>query len=94
MLLAQGNPYSDDARQSYGFIKGNLLEAADKMPAEDYSFRTTPKVRTFGEMIAHVADAQMLMCAVVKGEEDDCRCSLRTRQDRESGSRGLAQGVV
>ena len=24
------------------------------MPAEDYAFRTTPQVRTFGEMIAHV----------------------------------------
>jgi hypothetical protein len=34
MLLAQGNPYSDDARQSYRFIKGNLLNAADKMPTE------------------------------------------------------------
>jgi uncharacterized damage-inducible protein DinB len=39
------------------------------MPAEDYSFRTTPKVRTLGEMIAHVAAAQMLMCGVVKGEK-------------------------
>ena len=39
------------------------------MPAEDYPFRTTPKVRTFGEMIAHVANGQMLMCGVVKGEK-------------------------
>ena len=66
---AQDNAFSADARQSYGLIKVSLLKAADRMPAEDYSFRTTPKVRTFGEMIAHVAAAQMLMCGVVKGEK-------------------------
>jgi hypothetical protein len=68
-LGAQSNPFSDDARQSYAFVKGSLLKAADKMPAEDYSFRTVPQVRTYAEMIAHVADGQLLMCQVVKGEK-------------------------
>lgn len=68
-LLAQDNPFSDDARQSYALVKDSLLKAADRMPAEDYSFRTTPKVRTYGEMIAHVADGQLLMCQVVTGEK-------------------------
>lgn len=69
VLLSQDNPFSADARQSYALVKSSLLKAADRMPAEDYSFRTTPKVRTFGEMIDHVAQAQMLMCGVVKGEK-------------------------
>jgi len=67
-LLAQGNPFSDDARQSYALVKNSLIKAADRMPAEDYSFRTTPKVRTYAEMIDHVAGAQLLMCQVVTGE--------------------------
>ena len=66
---AQTNPISADARQSYALVKDSLLKAADRMPAEDYSFRTVPQVRTFGEMIAHVADAQLLMCQVVTGEK-------------------------
>ena len=68
-LHAQDNPFSDDALQAYGIIKGSLLKAADRMPAEDYAFRSTPKVRTFGEMIHHVTQAQLLMCGVVKGEK-------------------------
>lgn len=67
-LQAQANPSSDDARQTYAVIKPSLLRAAEKMPEEFYSFRTVPEVRTFGEMIAHVADGQLRMCAVVKGE--------------------------
>jgi len=67
-LAAQENPFSDDARQTYALIKTSLLAAADRMPAENYSFQTVPAVRTFAQMIAHVADGQILMCGVVKGE--------------------------
>jgi len=69
VLRAEDNPFSADARQTYAMIKDSLLKAADKMPEDYYSFRTTPPVRTFGEMIAHVADAQVRMCGVVRGEQ-------------------------
>ena len=68
-LAAAQNPFSDDARQSYELVKPSLIKAAERMPEENYSFRTVPQVRTFGEMIAHVADGQMLMCQVVTGEK-------------------------
>lgn len=65
---AQSNPISADAKQDYTSIKNILLKSADKMPEENYSFRTTPQVRTYGEMIAHIADTQVLICSIVKGE--------------------------
>jgi uncharacterized damage-inducible protein DinB len=65
---SQDNPFSADAWQTWALIKNSILRAADKMPAEDYGFRSTPEVRSFGQMIAHVADAHVLMCGVVKGE--------------------------
>jgi hypothetical protein len=69
VCLAQAqNPFSDDARQTYALIKDSLVKAAEKMPAEYYSFRTVSEVRTFAQMIAHVTDAQVRMCGVVKGE--------------------------
>jgi len=68
-LYGQSSPSSDDARQSYALVKPSLIRAAEKMPEEYYSFRTVPEVRTFAEMIAHVADGQLLMCGVVKGEQ-------------------------
>lgn len=62
------NPISTDAKNSYTSIKNILLKAADKMPEENYSFRTTPQVRTYGEMIAHIADAQTSMCSSGTGQ--------------------------
>ena len=77
-LNAQNNPFSTDARQTYTMVKNSLLKAADKMPEENYSFRTTPQVRTFGEMIGHVADAGLMMCAVVKGEKVSANARSKT----------------
>ena len=78
MLHAQANPFSTDARAQYALIKGSLLKAAEKMPEENYSFRTVPQVRTFAEMIAHVADAGLMMCAVVKGEKVNANARSKT----------------
>jgi DinB superfamily len=68
---AQGNPFSTDARTNYTGIKNTLLKAADKMPEEYYSFRTVPQVRTYGEIIGHIADTQLLLCGMAKGEQKD-----------------------
>jgi hypothetical protein len=68
-LKAQSSPMSADAKFWYESIKNILLKSADKMPEENYSFRTTPQVRTFGEMIAHIADTQTMLCAMAKGEQ-------------------------
>ena len=67
-LQAQSAPLSAQAKADYTSIKNILLKSADKMPDEDYSFRTTPQVRTYGEMIAHITDAQMTLCGIAKGE--------------------------
>jgi hypothetical protein len=81
-LNAQSNPFTEDARQTYALIKTSLLKAADKMPAENYSFRTVSEVRTFGEMIGHVADAQLRMCGTVKGEQPVAKAiSMTTKAD-------------
>jgi DinB superfamily len=78
VLRAQDNPFSADARQTYTLIKEIMLKAADRMPAEAYSFRTTPQVRSFAEMIAHVADAQLRMCGVVRGESPSANAGSKS----------------
>ncbi len=67
-LRAQ-NPFSDEVKAVYQPVQANILKAAEKMPdSPEYGFKPTPDVRTFGQLIAHVADAQMGMCGIAKGE--------------------------
>lgn len=79
-VSAQSNPISTDAKQDYASVKNVLLKSAEKMPEENYSFRSTPQVRTFGEMIAHIADAQTALCAVAKGEQKRGNAAGKTSQ--------------
>jgi uncharacterized damage-inducible protein DinB len=53
----------------YQNVKGYILKSADKMPAEHYGFQPTPDVRSFGQLLAHVADANHLMCSPAAGVE-------------------------
>ena len=68
-MYAQDNPFSADAKGQYTGIKNTLLRAADKMPDENYSFKTVPEVRTYGEMVTHVADIQFMLCGLANGEQ-------------------------
>ena len=52
----------------YATIRRDLLDTAQTMPAEEYSFKPTPEVRSFAEIISHVATANAFFCAQASGE--------------------------
>jgi len=53
----------------YETFRGYLVAAAQQMPEADYSFKPTPEVRSFGELLGHTANANFMFCAAVLGEE-------------------------
>jgi uncharacterized damage-inducible protein DinB len=65
--LPAQNRFSQDAKAEFAPIKQNLLQAAEKMPASQYDFQPTPQVRTFAQLIAHVAEVQTAICGIAKG---------------------------
>jgi len=76
-LQAQ-NPLSAEVKQVYNGIKNNLLKAADKMTEDGYSFKATPEVRAFGQLVAHVADSQMRGCSAINGEPKQGSAASKT----------------
>jgi len=56
---------SKEAQGNYARVKANILKSADKMPAEDYSFKPTPDIRTFARVLNHVTEAQLHVCEAV-----------------------------
>src|SRR2546423_13401725 len=48
-------------------IRRDFAESAEAMPAADYAFKPNPKVRSFGQLIGHVAAANFLFCAQANG---------------------------
>jgi uncharacterized damage-inducible protein DinB len=60
---------SAGVKRGWDNIKRNVAEAAEKMPEANYSFKPTPDVRSFGELVGHVAESQLATCARLKGEQ-------------------------
>jgi len=51
----------------YQSVRRNLVDAAELMPEANYGFKPTPDVRSFGEIVGHVASAQFNFCAAARG---------------------------
>jgi len=67
-----------EGKQLYTGIKNNLAAMADKMPDEDYGFKPTPDIRTFGQLVAHVADVQAAACSVASGTQKRVGAASKT----------------
>ena len=81
-------------KRSYTNIKNNITKAADRMPEDQYGFKASPDIRTFGALIAHIADVQGRTCARIAGGGSN-RAAQRRNHDSESRpGRGALKGVV
>ena len=48
-------------------VKGYLIASAEQMPEELYGFKPNEEVRSFGEIIGHVAGALYMFCGTAAG---------------------------
>src|SRR5271157_4587669 len=70
VAFSQDNPLSTYNKTVYEGLKGILLRSAEKMPEENYSFKPTEAVRSYGQILGHVADAQYRFCPSSRGEKN------------------------
>jgi uncharacterized damage-inducible protein DinB len=63
---AADNPQLASTKAFYDQAKQDILKSADKLPEDKYSFAPTGGVRTYGQLLAHVADGQYILCGVAK----------------------------
>ena len=49
-------------------MQDKIMKSADEMPESKYSYRPTKDVRSFAEILNHVADISYTLCSNVKGE--------------------------
>ena len=79
-----------ESMAGYTQIRTIILASADKMPAENFSFKPTPEIRSYAELFDHVAQTQMMLCAepgaarpapVTATSKDDVIASLKKSFD-------------
>jgi uncharacterized damage-inducible protein DinB len=58
-----------ETRHVFQSVSENILKAARQMPEASYGFKPTKGVRTFGELIAHIANVQATLCGNINGHQ-------------------------
>src|SRR5580692_13077172 len=76
---ASSNPISASEKGFYTLVSGEVIAAAEKMPEENYSFKPTPDVRSFGQLVGHVADAQYFFCSTATGDANPMKAIEKTK---------------
>jgi DinB superfamily len=69
-LFAQSpNSLVAEAKFPWTVVRDNLLKMAEKMPSENYTFRPTPEIESFGQRLAHIAGANLFICQGIMGQQ-------------------------
>jgi uncharacterized damage-inducible protein DinB len=56
-------------RNGFNEVSAWVTKAADLVPPDKYSYRPTQSVRTFGQLVAHIADAHNWYCGNATGKK-------------------------
>jgi uncharacterized damage-inducible protein DinB len=80
-----GNQAVSTARMLWEPMINYITTAAEELPESTYTYRPTAEVRSFGQLIGHVAGAQYLICAAALGEpsrrEDEIEKTRKTKRE-------------
>ncbi len=63
------NPIADGLLAELGSHQKNMVASAEQMPEDKYAYRPTPPQITFGDVMAHAAMANNLLCALLAGDK-------------------------
>jgi len=72
--MAQGRgaqpvpPLVTEVQNMFNTLKGYITKAADQFPEDKYNWSPTPDVRTFGDLLGHIADDNNGACWALAGD--------------------------
>jgi uncharacterized damage-inducible protein DinB len=92
--LAQDNPLSTFNKGAYARVKDILLRSAEKMPEENYKFKPTEAVRSYGQIVGHLADAQYIFCSIALGEKNPAPNIEKTKTSKADLIAALKEGFA
>jgi hypothetical protein len=75
--IAAPNPLTTTLSIFRSNMQDKIMKSAAAMPESKYSYRPTKDVRSFAEIVTHVADISYVLCSNVKGEATPATASAK-----------------
>jgi uncharacterized damage-inducible protein DinB len=69
LTLQAQDPVTSSLNGLYGVTKGHIMATAEMLDEELYAYRPSEEVRSVGELLGHIANAQYLFCSSAAGED-------------------------
>ena len=91
---APGNALSANNRFLYRMLKAVMLRAAEKMPEESYGFKPVDSVRSYGQILGHIADAQYAFCSIALGEKNPTPRNEQTKTSKADLTAALKEAFA
>ena len=88
------NPITASEKGFYSYVSGAVVGAAVKMPEENYAFKPTPEVRSFGQLVGHVADASYMFCSTASGQTNPAKGIEKTKTSKADLVAALKDAVA
>jgi uncharacterized damage-inducible protein DinB len=67
-LLAQSRSADSEVRDQWTTVSNYIARSAAAVPESSYTYKPVATVRSFSQLVAHVAGSQMMFCATALGE--------------------------
>ncbi len=68
VFTPSANPVSDSVREVLVRESKNLIGLRRTLPADKYGYQPTPAQLTFGQLIAHIVQTNMVICSAIGGQ--------------------------
>jgi uncharacterized damage-inducible protein DinB len=88
------NPITASVKAPYEIVKGYITKSAAKVPEEHYAFKASPDVRTFGQILGHIADSNYGICAAAIGEKSPVSDIEKTKTTKADLAKALADSFA
>jgi uncharacterized damage-inducible protein DinB len=88
------NPAMTGLKWPWSRVKDIVVRAAEKMPEEFYGYRPTPDVRTFGQLVGHLADSNVMLCSMALGEKKEPWTVEKTKTSKADLVAALKESIA
>ena len=93
--LSAQSPIRDSLKGLFDITRTNIMATARELSPELYAYQPTDEVRTTGQILAHIADAQYMFCSTAAGERSPATESVeQTRTQKEQIVEALEQSFA
>ena len=88
------NPLTAATKSTFDMIKANITKSAEKVGEDLYSFKPSPDVRSFGQIVGHIADANYMICSAAGGNAGPKESIEKTKTSKADLQKALAESFA